>query len=241
MTTGIALLVASKPPVSAPWTPAALGANLMAWYDASDATKVIITGSGVSQWTDKSSYARHAVQTDDSKRPTFITNLVHFQFFQALPLPNWGPAWDVIFLGRMMDSVAYHTILMGVSELPLLTDNSDPPFIGHYTSTGFASSGRTWARNTYSITYGSVSNTANCKYATDGSALVDTGSPNPNEAVVSIGRGDYEQPFGDLYEMIFVTFASSTDTKQKLEGYIAWKWGMQANLPVGHPYKTAPP
>jgi hypothetical protein len=28
---------------------------------------------------------------------------------------------------------------------------------------------------------------------------------------------------------------------QILEGYLAWKWGLQGNLPSGHPYKNAPP
>jgi len=28
---------------------------------------------------------------------------------------------------------------------------------------------------------------------------------------------------------------------EKAEGYIAWKWGLQGNLPVSHPYKNAAP
>jgi hypothetical protein len=28
---------------------------------------------------------------------------------------------------------------------------------------------------------------------------------------------------------------------RKIEGYLAWKWGLQANLPSGHPYKSAAP
>jgi len=223
------------------WTPDVLGAALFGWYDASDATKVIITGSGVSQWVDKSGQGNHAVQTTDANRPTFSVNKVSFAFQQGLMFPSYPAAWDVIFIAKMTSTVAYHTVLMGVSELPLLTDASDPPLIGHYTSSGFASSGLTWARDTYAIIYGSVSNLANCTYARDGSALVSTGQPSPNETVVSVGRVDYEQPFGDLYEMIFVTYGATTDTKQKLEGYIAWKWGYQGNLPVDHPYKSAAP
>ena len=29
--------------------------------------------------------------------------------------------------------------------------------------------------------------------------------------------------------------------RQQLEGYLAWKWGLEANLPVDHPYKNAAP
>ncbi|MFO0390925.1 MAG: beta strand repeat-containing protein [Planctomycetota bacterium] len=30
-------------------------------------------------------------------------------------------------------------------------------------------------------------------------------------------------------------------TRQRIEGYLAWKWGLTANLPAGHPFKSAPP
>jgi hypothetical protein len=26
-----------------------------------------------------------------------------------------------------------------------------------------------------------------------------------------------------------------------VEGYLAWKWGLQGNLPPNHPYKLFPP
>jgi hypothetical protein len=34
--------------------------------------------------------------------------------------------------------------------------------------------------------------------------------------------------------------ASATD-RQKIEGYLAWKWGIQASLPAAHPYRNAAP
>jgi hypothetical protein len=33
----------------------------------------------------------------------------------------------------------------------------------------------------------------------------------------------------------------STTDRQKLEGYLAHKWGLAANLPADHPYKSAAP
>jgi hypothetical protein len=44
---------------------------------------------------------------------------------------------------------------------------------------------------------------------------------------------------GALKELI--VFPTSTTNRQKAEGYIAHKWGRSATLPVGHPYKVAPP
>lgn len=45
---------------------------------------------------------------------------------------------------------------------------------------------------------------------------------------------------GNIAEVI-VTHTIDTTQRQLIEGYLAWKWGLQASLPVGHPYAGAPP
>jgi hypothetical protein len=45
-------------------------------------------------------------------------------------------------------------------------------------------------------------------------------------------------------ELICVAQSSGSYTssdREKLEGYLAWKWGLEANLPNGHPYENAAP
>jgi hypothetical protein len=46
---------------------------------------------------------------------------------------------------------------------------------------------------------------------------------------------------GYVAEFIVLTSIASTEIRQKLEGYLAHKWGLTANLPAGHPYKTVGP
>ena len=46
---------------------------------------------------------------------------------------------------------------------------------------------------------------------------------------------------GYLGEYLFCNAALSDSDRQKAEGYLAHKWGLAANLPVGHPYKNAAP
>ena len=46
---------------------------------------------------------------------------------------------------------------------------------------------------------------------------------------------------GDIAEFIFVKDASSDAERQKIEGYLAHKYGIQSQLPSGHPYKTVAP
>jgi hypothetical protein len=41
---------------------------------------------------------------------------------------------------------------------------------------------------------------------------------------------------------IIVLYSAVTDTnRQLIEGYLAHKWGLSANLPSDHPYKNAAP
>ena len=49
--------------------------------------------------------------------------------------------------------------------------------------------------------------------------------------------------YGDKYvsEVVGCNTKLSTENRQKLEGYLAWKWGLEANLPALHPYKNSPP
>ncbi|MEL0004970.1 MAG: hypothetical protein VW643_04150, partial [Opitutales bacterium] len=50
------------------------------------------------------------------------------------------------------------------------------------------------------------------------------------------------QWLGDLAELIICDTALSDSDIQKVEGYLAHKWGLQSSLPSsGHSYKTSPP
>jgi hypothetical protein len=46
---------------------------------------------------------------------------------------------------------------------------------------------------------------------------------------------------GDIGELVALPTAASLDTRQRIEGYLAHKWGLEANLPNDHPYKTTGP
>jgi hypothetical protein len=46
---------------------------------------------------------------------------------------------------------------------------------------------------------------------------------------------------GEIAEIIILSSTVSTDNRQKIEGYLAHKWGLLEKLPNDHPYKTSPP
>ena len=45
--------------------------------------------------------------------------------------------------------------------------------------------------------------------------------------------------FGNISEILFFNTALSNTDRQTIEGYLAWKWGIQANLPASHPYSPS--
>lgn len=47
--------------------------------------------------------------------------------------------------------------------------------------------------------------------------------------------------YGDYAEMVLCHNAITDAERQKLEGYLAWQWGLVSALPVDHPYKSAAP
>lgn len=65
--------------------------------------------------------------------------------------------------------------------------------------------------------------------------------------VVRVGIGYFNGSVSDsairggISEVIMSASPWSTDDREKLEGYLAWKWGLEGDLPAGHPYKSAPP
>jgi len=46
---------------------------------------------------------------------------------------------------------------------------------------------------------------------------------------------------GKIAELVAVFGVPSTGDRERIEGYLAWKWGLQANLPEVHPYKMVAP
>lgn len=75
---------------------------------------------------------------------------------------------------------------------------------------------------------------------TGGTALNGTvgGTFNMNEVQVSVPSVAMD---GNCYEVLMYSQTLTGVDRQRIEGYLAHKWGFQANLPVSHPFKNAAP
>jgi len=70
---------------------------------------------------------------------------------------------------------------------------------------------------------------------TDSATLVIGGSSTDDGATLQ------NPMLGFIAEIIVVNAALSELQRQRLEGYLAWKWGLVASLPSNHPYKLLAP
>ena len=57
-------------------------------------------------------------------------------------------------------------------------------------------------------------------------------------AFVGNGLGNVGHYNGNIYEVLVFNTALSNTDRQTIEGYLAWKWGLQSALPASHPYNN---
>jgi hypothetical protein len=99
-----------------------------------------------------------------------------------------------------------------------------------------------------SFNAGSTSNTFNAM-AKNGSTITlrTNGTTNGNTTssnwrlILPYGDNMPAGPCISVAEHLVFNRTLTTTERQDIEGYLAWKWGLQANLPSGHPYKNAAP
>jgi len=235
------------------WTPAQIPTAL--WLDANDASTITLNGSTVSQWADKSGNGRNVSQANASSQPTSNTRTLN-----GLNVLDFNA--DVIGIGTPFVTINTPWLVYSVITFDSFTGN--PVYIGlqgaQTTHMGWSNGGNIQFCNNSTGVVGlsGVVITANTpalvgvQYDTTNLTGLYNGAAQGSPAVTipadtalfnigshSSGASNYFD--GTIGEIVFVQSSVSLSNRQKLEGYLAWKWGLQANLPVGHPYKNAAP
>lgn len=240
--------------------------SLKAWYDASD-TSTVTVSTGVSEWRDKSGNAYHVAQATSSLQPAY-TSGSHLTFnsdYLVSTTTRYGlganpnllilsvltPTTTSTSNGNVMQ-IGGPTSSTGVLRVNASTLNaSNGQFAWRYNNGNEiyspATSGQTYITSFY---HPSGGNYASSGLFLDGTEVSASSSTNPTNTTtntatyVYIGGGggltSGENYVGTISELI-VLESVTTDDRQKVEGYLAHKWGLTANLPSDHPYKTVAP
>lgn len=238
-------------------TPSTAGiSGLSAWYDASKSSSITTTtNAGVSTLNDLSGNGITVAQSTAADQPTYSTNCINslaclvfngssdFLYgttgfpttssYSILAVAKFGAATSNNILSSYYDTGTAHAFLGGGSEAPSLWQTATFA-IGTTTGTSVFLATATYVNTSG---FGSV-------YVNGGTAATGTTTNKPvTDASIEIGgnAGASNYLTGNIAELILYNSALSTAEQQYLEGYLAWKWGLQASLPVGHPYKSAAP
>lgn len=247
------------------WRPYNLGSTLGLWLDAEDSSTITLNGSTVSQWSDKSGNDRHATQSTAANQPTYVAAA-----FSTKPALLFDGTNDVLlhsgFQARTIYAVARTSTTINNKSIAGAQKTSGIPgaFEGAYYLQGgvpartarfqfqtdtanVGSNGGVFTSGQQFVIGGVITDAGVLTVYLDGTA----GTPASGSNWAGVGQAylgaawynvyiaDYWP--GEIAEVIICDTGLSTDDRQKLEGYLAWKWLMQSALPVGHPYKNLPP
>jgi len=248
---------------SVTWTPEFLATSL--WLDASDNTTILAgISDNVYQWQDKSGNDLHAEQSTAALQPTTGSralnglNVLNFSaqslatsfninrpntpdlsvfavFAQDMTTGNFGlfgaddGGWDRLVLLNFDSNTGAE---WGVSngggtvafEATRTSDTADHLLTIIWSSGVINGSGVSLDGATSTVFTESVGSAG---FTTTGIGSIRPTSQYPLD--------------GYIAEMIFITSVVATEDRQKIEGYLAHKWGLQANLPAEHPYKNHAP
>jgi hypothetical protein len=243
------------------------------WLDASDASTITLSSGAVSQWSDKSGYARHATQATAGSRPVVTANglasksVITFDgsddfmdvvttVFQGIG--NFALHWVYARVGAGSGGDAYRPAISSLSataqdrgtfHFVKNTNNlaASYPFFGA-TAPSWGNydlaSGTTYSDNQANLLSFSAdaSNWAVFRNGTQEGTATRGGSIGSDFNGLRLAQQAQPVRTSNIYiAEIVMTLNADTFNRQRIEGYLAHKWGLTASLPVGHPYKVNPP
>jgi hypothetical protein len=256
-------------PYSVLFTPNRL-ANLALWLDAGDSNSVTTVSGAVSQWTDKSGNGRNATQSTAGARPTYTTaglnglNVLTFNgsdnghiLTTTYDLAN---TYTIVTVCKKTTQTAVS--ISGIRPAVASSSGAGKLIAGIGTfRVGFSSPLvdvlDMFLDNTrVDIVEGSWldNETVIASNTYDGSVLSAWKNGDIHSSPLSASRTGFGavnigglQDFnsrrfaGTIAEVIIMSTSAATADRERIEGYLAHKWGVAANLPAGHPYKTSAP
>lgn len=231
------------------WTPREI--PTIAWYDAADTNSITAPGNSVSQWNDKSGNNRHATQGVPAQRPTYLANDPTLNNKPSIgtlnPTGKIGldtpsiPAKNVYVVTYYKDGLD-----TSFDVFSTLFSSSDVANFGQYRVMGRVNTSD--LIDTYQFndlgTYKNGSTVNSLSVLPCGASVFTFKSSAARTQAYGLG---YNRSLSDRNwqgyssEWIFTDGTEDTPSQKQIEGYLAHKWALAANLPIDHPYKSAAP
>lgn len=234
------------------WTPAEITTKL--WLDAADATTfydAILGGSNVSpdglvaRWEDKSGNDRHMTQSDSAKQPIYKANAQNGN--SVLRFDGSNDAMESTGFTSWMNATLFFT------SCKTTTADSLFSLFGNNTRSAFYYIAQK-NNSTEQDNNGARIDGAEATWTTRGGYWDAVARDESFVAMLpvlsfsgvsvldnlDIPSGSFLLPM-DYNEIIVLDDTADTATIEKIEGYLAHKWGTTGLLPAEHPYKISIP
>jgi hypothetical protein len=243
------------------FNPASISGTYL-WLDASTPNNFTFSsGSNISTWIDRSgnSYTATAANnpTYDSitKRVRFTNTSSQYMSNTAAPLNLAQRSFFFVIedltyvgVGGYMPMIPNPTSGTDYQTTNGLTIENNTGFKFYGNSGGYdnriAGAAAPNAKGIYSEVFGSLSGTTYLNGTAGGTSNANyTAGTSVGYALGARWIGGISAPYINAYyyEVLVYNTALPTFARQQVEGYLAWKWGLQGNLPPNHPYKLFPP
>lgn len=249
---------------TAKWQPTSITGCAL-WLDATDRSKVVLSGNNVLEWNDKSPQSNIITRTGT---PLFSSrNLgigaVEFNgtnaYFVNTTLNIDLTKYSVFFVCQQ---TSYVTNSLGILVLTN-GNNTDYASLNTFIYAASMTSANAYAEfgnaagfyrpTPYSLTpfsiYTDVTDGSSKSFYRNGNLLQSQIFANLTSSIGFLigarkesGSASITRFFsGFIGEVLIFSKTLSTIERQQVEGYLAWKWGLQTSLPATHPYAKFPP
>lgn len=232
-------------------------AGLQIWLDGADPLGTGTppsSGATVSTWSDKSGSGYNTSSVVGTPTYTPGTGIVfNGSSYYLLPnnaIPYGNTSYSIYIVASVADSGGYAIVGGGVTatsqQLLLyasaLKMNTFWNGSADLNSTILFTAG---SKFLFGSLYASGGQSTSFQNGTDAGSKTPGTRSQPNTGNVvganipnSLGNNKLN---GSISEILVYNINHTTTQRQLIEGYLAWKWGIQSSLPTGHPYKSAPP
>ena len=231
------------------WQPTRIS-GMNAWYDGADPLgtgRVPGFNTALSTWVDKSGNGRNA---SGGVSPTFVNGGVSFNGtsqYYTMSVP-YSSNYSIFLVATNTTAVQCYYF-----SRDSLGGGREPTFIQGYMGAGiglewFEGADRATIATTpaspflASIDHIQGTSIVGWYYGSQAFNISQTRAYAAN-AWDRLGTATNTVGFygGTMKDLIFYSNVVTNQQRQQVEGYLAWKWGLQASLPANHPFKRFPP
>jgi hypothetical protein len=234
--------------------------GLVLWMDPTDSTTLTLSGSSVIQWRDKS--ASGATFTTVNANPTYTASLING--LPGLDLTN-ASAFISSTTQNLTSSLTLAMILVVKSGIGawgsfFTHGNRDLDFamernsistgttLQFQTANDNSGANITFTTDQVSLYLGTMTTGTSRFFSRFGGGTTTTATGTNSSTIttglqtIRIGRSDVGENCNSFIgEIVYYNRVLTTLERQELEGYLAWKWGLQASLPSTHPFAKVRP